>query len=296
MPKERTINPAAAALKASKTRAIRKGKAELASRRQERLSKRDPSRLQREVDELTHAEAQHRLNPRDVARLEGLRKELKAVERAREALGVKTEGGSGGRPPRDATRTRRGDDERTHGDRRPRDGRGRKRGYPSDDESETDEDVRSIPMPRDTPPPLPPSTTRRHQHHQQQRQQQEAKPVQKTYSSAPVLRDLQAEATKFLPAAVAQKLAKSKAQTSHTGRLMEPEELDRLEEEGKADAARAAEEMEKEAAYKMMNAQEQQRQQRGRGAVDQKTLDEEAARFEREIRAVQVEDVSDDGT
>ena len=126
---------------------------------------------------------------------------------------------------------------------------------------ETDEDVRRIPWPRDTPPPFP--------HHRPDRQnprnaneqplgrdrrtllgqheQEEAgasKPPdtslpprptaqpKTTYESKPQVRDLRAEATKaFVPGVVRRKIEAGKGR-GPGGRLLEEEEVGRLEGEG----------------------------------------------------------------
>jgi hypothetical protein len=127
----------------------------------------------------------------------------------------------------------------------------------SSDDSDVPDDVKKIPMPRDTPPPIPKEVLdewyakRRAKRNaergpageqQQQRQGQgqdrpekrekpaapavEAKTV---YEAKPILRDLQKEAVSaFVPAAVRVKIEKGKGR----GGLLEPEEMDQLEKEG----------------------------------------------------------------
>ena len=127
--------------------------------------------------------------------------------------------------------------------------------------SETDESVRKIPWPRDTPPPIPHIP-----HHHRQRNatarstnaneeplgasrlphrkgngEREIvpdtslppKPVMQaktTYESAPVVRDLRKEATqRFVPSAVRRKI---EAKAGKGGRLLEEEEVQGLEREG----------------------------------------------------------------
>lgn len=167
--------------------------------------------------------------------MEGLEKELKAVKKAREALGDRapalSKGGWG--PRRDGDRVlgkrRRGDEDAS-----------------SSDEENVPEDVRRIPMPRDTPPPIPKDVLdewyakRRAKRAANQNandtplggaEKMPAAPVEaKTvYEAKPVLRDLKKEAvTAFIPAAVRMKMSKGKGE----GGLMEPEEADRLEKEG----------------------------------------------------------------
>lgn len=132
------------------------------------------------------------------------------------------------------------------------------------DESEVPEDVRKIPMPRDTPPPIPKEVLdrwyqkRRDRSGYTGRQGTNAnntplgenarirqgptssedvtglpsKPtveVKTVYESAPIIRDLKKEAVSaFVPAAVRLKMEKAKGK----GGLVEPEEADRLEKEG----------------------------------------------------------------
>ena len=140
--------------------------------------------------------------------------------------------------------------------KRDREDRPRWRHDPSSSE-ETDEDVKMIPMPRDTPPPIPRPRreTSRSQHggktsnanmeplgtgreHLQDHRQnvpglalppKPAALVQKVYESAPQMRDLRKEATQnFVPSVVKRKIDASKGK----GRLLEEDELERLEREG----------------------------------------------------------------
>jgi hypothetical protein len=132
------------------------------------------------------------------------------------------------------------------------------------DESDVPEDVRKIPMPRDTPPPIPKEVLDRWYQKRRDRsgytgrqgtnanntplgensriRQGSAsgeeivdltpKPmveVKTVYESAPIIRDLKKEAVSaFIPAAVRLKMEKAKGK----GGLVEPEEADRLEKEG----------------------------------------------------------------
>ncbi|KAF7846192.1 hypothetical protein BT93_L4915 [Corymbia citriodora subsp. variegata] len=281
MPKERTINPAQAARKAEKTKALKKSKLEQRSRQNEKLARRNPERLQRQIDELKQLESSGgQLRPKDKQTLEALEKDLKGVRRAREALGDKApefgrrrdDGEGGGHLGK-----RRRDERAAYG--RPH----------REPESETDEEVRGIPMPRDTPPPIP-RRGRDDRGVEVQTEQRTAhalpaKPVvaaQTTYSSAPVLRDLVQESKRFVPAAVAQNIARQKGEG---GRLLEPEELDKLESAGYGDAAGAAEEAVKEAEFRMMNVEAME------GKVD---FEEEEWRLERELRQVEMEEVEDE--
>ncbi|KAH7336172.1 WW domain binding protein 11-domain-containing protein [Rhexocercosporidium sp. MPI-PUGE-AT-0058] len=157
MPKEKSVNPAQAQRKAEKAKAIKKGKAEAQNRRNEKLAKRNPAHLEKELAELKSLETAGTLTSHEKSVLEGLERDLKAVKKAREALGdAAPKFGSGER--------------RDRGERGERGGRGGMRGGrggagvlgkrrrddgDSSEESDVPEDVKSIPMPRDSPPPVP---------------------------------------------------------------------------------------------------------------------------------------------
>ena len=97
MPKEKSINPAQAQRKAEKAKAIKKGtfqapmsaspiniflvgKAEAASRRNEKLARRNPDRLQKQLDELKAIQTSGgTLTSHEKTVLEGLERDLKAV-------------------------------------------------------------------------------------------------------------------------------------------------------------------------------------------------------------------------
>lgn len=191
--------------------------------------------------------------------LEGLENDLKAVQKAREALGDKapTFGRGGGQ-----WGDRGGGDRGVLGKRR----RGADDASSDEDGADVPEDVRSIPMPRDTPPPIPREMldawyARRRARRQtnanmeplgdgrtkgrgegrgagdddqaeQMRARGERPPAYEAktvYEAAPVVRDLKKEAVSaFTPAVVRQKMDKGKGQ----GGLIEPEEAERLEKEG----------------------------------------------------------------
>lgn len=234
------------------------GKAEAQSRRNEKLARRNPDRLQKQLDELRAIETSGgKLTSHEKSVLEGLEKDIKAVKKAREALGDTApkfssgprgdregRGGFGGRGGGVLGKRRRNDDESS--------------------EEDVPEDVKSIPMPRDTPPPI--SKEILDKWYQKRRERMghnnnngpgsgrgtnanitplgdnarvpdrertsnvnlptvEAKTV---YEAKPVVRDLRKEAVSFVPAAVRAKLDKSRG----VGGLVEPEEADRLEKEG----------------------------------------------------------------
>lgn len=243
--KERSINPAQAQRKLEKQKALKKGKAEAVARRNEKLARRNPERIQRQINDLKAIEESGQpLRPREKQILEELERDLRAVQKAREALGEK------------APQLARAHHQQQHdnankqnvlGKRRREDG-GRQQHWRHDQESDgsdTDESVRNIPMPRDTPPPIPHEFRRRGFHPTTAESEQgprqphalPAKPegtaaapaAQTVYESAPVIRNLRQEAvSKFVPAAVRKQQDAIRGQ----GRLVEPEEMDRLEKAG----------------------------------------------------------------
>lgn len=176
--------------------------------------------------------------------LQGLEKEFKAVQKAREALGDAAPQFRRGGPPRDSN------DKGVLGKRR--------RDFHNDDDSSSDsdvpEDVKNIPMPRDTPPPIPKEVLDkwwakrrakraanandmplgrdrgiggegREESHQAPAPVVEAKTV---YEAKPMVRDLRKEAVAFVPTVVRTKLDKGQGKAG----LIEPEEADKLEQEG----------------------------------------------------------------
>lgn len=122
------------------------------------------------------------------------------------------------------------------------------------------EDVKRIPMPRDTPPPIPKEVLDKWYQKRRDRMARDnagrgtnanmtplgdnerkvgfadgapERPAPKVeaqtvYEAKPVIRDLRKEAVSFVPAAVRAKLDKSKG----VGGLVEPEEMDKLERAG----------------------------------------------------------------
>ncbi|KAL8784123.1 MAG: hypothetical protein Q9213_004182, partial [Squamulea squamosa] len=261
--KDRTLNPAAAQLKADKARALKKGKAAITAQRTSRLAQRNPSRLERQIADLQALAADSpngTLGARDKKQLEELEKQLRLVRKAREKVGV---------PERAAA----GFDGRGGGGGERGKGRGgvlgkRSRGdewreKSSSSGSETDESVRQIPMPRDTPPPIPfqhrgrgrggrgrgvnstgsgrggnanmePLGEGRVTHALPARPDSVPPAVvvvpKTTYEAKPVVRDLRKEAVKaFMPAVVARKV---QAVKGGGGRLLEEEEVETLEREG----------------------------------------------------------------
>lgn len=292
MPKERSINPVAAQHKADKQKALAKNKKQVQSQRNEKLARRNPERLQKQIDELKELEARGVLRPKDKETLTQLEKDLRGVRRAREALGDAA--------PKFAERRDHGGGDVRQEQRERRQGLGKRRRDEEeahDSGSETDPEVRRIPMPRDTPPPIPGQPRKAHA---LPAKPVPAAPAQTVYSSAPQLRDLKKEATRFMPSAVAAQKARIKGQ----GRLLEPEEADRLEKSGYMAAQKAAEAGEKEERFKQL-------EQEGKAPLQNQDIDmeEEARRFEMEMaeligeppsqhdgrKTVQMEDVQDDG-
>jgi hypothetical protein len=292
MPKERSLNPVAAQHKADKQKAKDKKKKQLHSQRNEKLAKRNPERLQAQIDELRALEARGALRPKDKETLNQLEKDVRGVRRAREALGDAA--------PKFAERRDRGGGDVRQEQRERRQGLGkRRRGEEEaqDSGSETDPEVRNIPMPRDTPPPI---LGQPRKAHALPAKPVPAAPAQTVYSSAPQLRDLKKEATRFMPSAVAAQKARTKGQ----GKLLEPEEADRLEKAGYMAAQKAADAGEKEERLKQMA-----QQIRAPATSQDIDMEEETRRFEMEMadllgeplsqqeerRTVQMEDVQDDG-
>jgi len=271
------MNPAAAQHKLDKQKSMKKGKAEALARRNEKLARRNPDRIQRQINELKQMqESGQKLRPREQQILEALEKDLRSVQKAREALGDKApkfneRGGDG----------LRGKGDGVLGKRRRRDDRDHRFGQESDS-SETDEEVRRIPMPRDTPPPIP-----------RQYQKRDAGPAEgapgphalpnkppvtesKTvYEAKPEIKDLRREAiNKFVPAAVRVKQESIRGQ----GKLLEPEEMDRLEKAG----------------YQTGPAEGQPAANPDDDEERRRLLEEEERRFNQELRSVQIEEVEDE--
>lgn len=303
MPKERAVNPVQAQRQADKKKEIKKNRKQVQSQRNEKLARRNPERLQRQIDELKELQQRNVLRPKDEETLKQLERDVKGIKKAREALGdaapkfpsnERRDGGRDGMNARQQQQQRR---QNQHLGKRRR-----------DDEdaqgSDTDPEVRDIPMPEDSPPPIP-----RQKYGDAQigpdgkrvpyalpSKPMAAVPSKTVYSAAPQLRDLKKEAVKFLPSSVAAHKKRAKGQ----GRLLEPEEMDRLEKSGYYAAQKASEEAGEEARYDQLNSEV-----KAMGAdVD---IDEEARRLQQELaelypeedeqlpRKVQIEDVEDDG-
>ncbi|KAL8902998.1 MAG: hypothetical protein Q9171_007541, partial [Xanthocarpia ochracea] len=257
--KDRTLNPAAAQLKADKARALKKGKAAITAQRTARLAQRNPLRLERQIADLKAVENEGGgggLGKGDKKQLEELERQLGLVRRAREKVGGgdKAVGPFGSNNGGDRERGGGGWGERGRGrgrggvlGKRNRDVSGQEEnddGGGGSDGSSTDESVRCIPMPRDTPPPLPfhhraprrgggmhstpnnnssgrgnanmeplGESRSRIPHHALPPKPDPAviatapPPPKTTYEAKPIVRDLRKEAVKaFMPAVVARKV------------------------------------------------------------------------------------------
>ncbi|KAF2749204.1 hypothetical protein M011DRAFT_466324 [Sporormia fimetaria CBS 119925] len=226
MPKEKNYNPVAEHKKSEKQKQLKKQKATQLAQRNERLARRNPARIQRDIDALKQLSDSGEIRAHERQKLAELERDLVAVNKARAALGDKAP----------VFREYRRDDDGNRGREGGRGGRGGsgvlgKRGRDGnrkeEESSDTDADVADIPMPRDTPPPIP----RRKQQQEDTEQDKIPKEPKKptlVYEAAPQHRDLKKEAARFVPAAVAQKLKQVKGE----GRLLEEEELEKLEKEG----------------------------------------------------------------
>ncbi|CAN9426277.1 unnamed protein product [Alternaria alternata] len=234
MAKEKNYNPVQEAKKAEKQKQIRKQKANLQTQRNEKLARRNPHRIQRDIDNLKELDQSGAIRPHERQRLQELEKDLAAVNKARAALGDKAPVFK----PERQYNNNNDDDNRERGSeqrdrragvlgKRSRDGQRR-----DTDSSDTDDDVKRIPMPRDTPPPIPKHFLQPEQDDASAATAAAAAPEPKkptiVYEAAPQVRDLRKEATKFMPASVAQKIKLAKGE----GRLLEPEEFDKLRDEG----------------------------------------------------------------
>ena len=306
--KERSINPAQQQRKLEKAKALKKGKAEVQARRNEKLARRNPDRLQRQVDDLRALEESGQIKPREKQLLEQLQKDVNAIKKAREILGDKAPqfssarasrppGSQSGHVTRDdgVLGKRRRDSDKKHS--------WHDNGYQTSG-SETDESVRRIPMPKDTPPPIPPRARQNQERHVTNAnaeplggerlphglpQKPAFVPQAKTiYESAPQVRDLRKEAVgRFVPNVV----RKKQGAVRGSGGLVEPEELDKLEREGYARGVSVPKSNETPAGG---NVEPTPSAEAIHAATEAKRLAEEEERFQRELRQVQIEEVSDE--
>jgi hypothetical protein len=278
MPKERSYNPAAAQRKADKKKEIAKSKKQNQAQRNEKLARRNPERLQRQIDELKQLEQQGTLRPKDKETLEQLEKNVRGIRRAREALGDDAPKfqSNDKRPPQD-----KGQERANHGQHLGK----RRRDEEEMQSSDTDPEIRAIPMPRDTPPPFPRPPKEQHQEPEVDENGQRiphglpAKPAvvsKQVYSSAPQMRDLRKEAVRFMPSTV----AAHKQRVRGEGKLLEPEEIDRLEKAGYYAAGKVTEEANQKPFERQIPAQAQSRNMQG---ID---LDHEARKLEEELNSV----------
>ncbi|KAF2737598.1 hypothetical protein EJ04DRAFT_487941 [Polyplosphaeria fusca] len=314
MAKEKNFNPVQAQKKADKQKELKKRKTTLQTQRNEKLARRNPNRIERDIEGLKALSESGDIKPHERQKLAQLEKDLAAVNKARAALGDDA-------PQFKSERRHDGDGRGGRGrggilGKRGRDG-ARRDSY--EDSSDTDDDVRGIPMPRDTPPPIPP---RKRGPQGESGAPPELKKPQIVYEAAPQIRDLHKEAARFVPTAVAQKMKLAKGQVE--GRLLEPEEYDKLEQEGymktqkgldddqnqqkvdarqqRVDAANpeldeflaatvneaaegAAEEAVKEAEYKMMAAEAES---------TNRTREAQGRIAERSLHQVEIEEVEDE--
>lgn len=304
--KERSVNPAQQQRKQEKAKALKKGKAELQARRNEKLARRNPDRLQRQIDDLKALDQSGSIKPRERQILEELEKDLRAVRKAREALGERAPeyGNKSGQAGREGVDNQNKDGilgkRKWNGERKPPWERDQKQSSGS----ETDESVRKIPMPKDTPPrivrrrnegqgtsanaePLSGSRGGEKQPHHPSTIHAVAQP-QTTYESAPQIRDLRKEAIgRFVPNVVRKKQDTIKG----AGKLVEPEELDRLELEGYIG-------QKDEQIYNALPQQAFKGSINAAPSVDSsaeaRRLAEEEERFRREMKHVEMEEVEDE--
>lgn len=235
--------------------ATKTGKAAVAAQRTERYANRNPRRLESQISDLQALKESQggKLSARDQKQLDEAEKDVARVKKAREALGDKAPTFNQGRGRDDSGRGR-GDGGRGRG------GYGglgkRAREQEESSGGETDESVRRIPWPKDTPPPIPrqqrPDRSRhstnanseplgaerrlpaRAEGVEQEQTRDEPLParpaVRTTYESARQVRDLKKEATaRFVPAAVRRKIDATRGKG---GVLLEEEEVERLKREG----------------------------------------------------------------
>lgn len=288
------------------------GKAAVAAQRTERYASRNPRRLESTISDLRALKESQggKLSARDQRQLEEAERDIERVKKAREVLGDKAPTFNSNRGGGEA-RGRGG----AGGGRGGYGGLGkRNREERESSGGETDESVRKIPWPRDTPPPVPRQRRDDRPTHStnanseplgaerrlQNREGAEAevpdqtlpaKPAPKTtYESKPIIRDLRKEATaRFVPNAVKRKLD---ATQGVGGKLLEEEEVEKLEREGYGGGGRTlADGLEGrsvvvDAATELYGANAEDENARRR-------LEEEEERFRREMEAVDVDGDAD---
>ena len=308
--KERSINPAQQQHKLEKAKALKKGKAELQARRTEKLARRNPDRLQGQVENLKALEESGRIKPREKQLLADLERDVKAIRKAREALGDKV--------PQfrsHGDQDRRVDTDRSTLGKRNWNGDRKAEWDCRQEESsggETDESVKKIPMPKDTPPPIPQEYRRgRHGTHANAEpvvdgggggvgrgHELPSKPAimqeaRTTYEGTPQIRDLKREAiARFVPNVVRRKQGAAEG----IGGLVEPEELDRLEREGYRGrrSTRTPIGLQSDTQPPATSGLGIDTPPSADAEVEERRLAEEEERFQREMRHVQIEEVEDE--
>ncbi|KAA8900498.1 hypothetical protein FN846DRAFT_958803 [Sphaerosporella brunnea] len=189
--------------KEQKAKAIKKNKAAQLKEKTEKLARRNPERLQRQVDELKEAIEAGNASAHNKKVLADLERDLAAVRRARKAMGIEDKEPSA-RGGQKRHREDGGPGEQAGGDWRARrrdariagTGKSADRGEESDSGESTASSVADIPLPPGPLPALPGEPKQE---------------VKTTYEAAPVMRDLRKEAAAFVPVTVKRKLETQKA-------------------------------------------------------------------------------------
>jgi WW domain binding protein 11 len=154
-----TLNPATAALKADKARTIKRSKAQQTKQLTEKLARRNPERLQKQIDELKQQAETAPLRPKDKQTLEELERDVRRIRKAKDVLGDKGRGermaAAGGDRGVLGKRTREGGG--GAGWQQQQQQRRERAMMEEGESSATDEDAREIPMPKDVQnmPPMP---------------------------------------------------------------------------------------------------------------------------------------------
>lgn len=290
------------------------GKAAIAAQRTERDASRNPRRLESTISDL-HAlkESQGgKLSARDQRQLEEAERDVERVRKARQTLGDKAPSLNSNRGGDEAWG--RGDG---WGGREKYGGLG-KRNREAEESSggETDESVRRIPWPRDTPPPVLRPPRDHHSRHptnanseplglERRLQNREggkaevpdtglpAKPAPKTtYESKPVVRDLRKEATaRFVPNAVKRKIDATKGVGAKSS---EEEEVEKLEKEGHGDGGRSW--GDSVGGVLVIDAAPEVGGKDPGGSKERMRLEEEEERFRREVERVEAYGEKGDGS
>ena len=183
------MNPVLAYHKEEKAKALKKSQRATTKLRTEKLSKRNASKLEQQIETLESAPA---LRPHEQKHLEELRRELNAVLKAKKTLGIDA-GGVGKRKREEEVKKedvagegktdRERQRERREGLRGGNGGEASvKEGLLGEDTDSSDEEVGRIPMPPGPLPPLPGAPV-----------------AQTTYEAKPMIRDFIKEAAAFVP-------------------------------------------------------------------------------------------------